>query len=89
MQVSKPLATFGFHFCVTIFVGLSIYGIIRYLNEGLKQSDSLLAAALYAAFILASITGIGFFGMQADRRRQEEARNSPPPNPVRPKKKKS
>ncbi len=88
MQVPKPLAIFGFHFCVTIFVGLSIYGIIRYLNEGLQQSDSLLAAGAYAAAILASITGIGFFGMQADRRRQEEVKNSPPPVPATPKRKK-
>jgi hypothetical protein len=88
MQVPKPLAIFGFHFCVTIFVGLSIYGVLRYLNEGLQQSDSLLATGSYAAVVLASIAGIGFFGREADRRKQEEVKNSPPPSPVPPKKRK-
>jgi hypothetical protein len=89
MQVPKPLAIFGFHFCVTIFVGLSIYGIIRYLNEGLQQADSTLGTAAFAAVILASIVGIGFFGTQADRRRQEEVKNSPTPAPLSTKKKKT
>lgn len=89
MQVPKPLAIFGFHFCVTIFVGLSIFGIIRYLSEGLQQADSTLATAAYAAAILATIVGIGFFGTQADRRRQEEVKNSPTPAPVSTKKKKT
>jgi hypothetical protein len=72
MQVSKPLAIFGFHFCTTIFIGLSAYGIFRYLDEGLLQSDSLVAAGSYASLILASIAGIAFFGREADRRRAEE-----------------
>jgi hypothetical protein len=66
MQVPKQLAIFGFHFCTTIFIGLSIYGVLRYLNEGLVQTDSLLAAGSYAAVVLASIAGIGFFGREAD-----------------------
>ena len=72
MQVSKQLAIFGFHFCTTIFIGLSVYGVLRYLNEGLQQSDSFVAAGSYAALILASIAGIAFFGREADRRRAEE-----------------
>jgi hypothetical protein len=78
MQVPKPLAIFGFHFCTTIFIGLSAYGVLRYLNEGLQQSDSLLATGSYAAVVLASIAGIGFFGREADRRKAEETRKSPP-----------
>ncbi len=78
MQVSKPFAVFGFHFCSTVFIGLSVYGIARYLNEGLLQTDSFLAAASYAAVILGSIAGICFFGREADRRRAEELRKSPP-----------
>ena len=78
MQVSKPVAIFGFHFCSTVFIGLSVYGIARYLNEGLLQTDSFLAAASYAAVILGSIAGICFFGREADRRRAEELRKSPP-----------
>ena len=72
MQVPKQLAIFGFHFCTTIFIGLSLYGVLRYLNEGLQQSDSFVAAGSYAALILASIAGIAFFGREADRRRAEE-----------------
>jgi hypothetical protein len=73
MRVSKPMAIFGFHFCTTIFIGLSAYGLFRYLDEGLLQSDSFLAAGSYAAAVLAAIAGIGFFGREADRRRAEEA----------------
>lgn len=78
MRISKPFAIFGFHFCATVFIGLSAYGILRYLNEGLQQVDSLFAAASYAAVVLASIGGICLFGREADRRKAEELRNSPP-----------
>jgi hypothetical protein len=79
MQVSKPIAIFGFHFCSTIFIGLSAYGIFRYLDAGLLQPDSFLAAASYAAVILGSIAGICFFGREADRRRAEEMKKPVPP----------
>jgi hypothetical protein len=78
MQVPKPIAIFGFHFCTTVFIGLSAYGIFRYMNEGLQQVDSLFAAATYAAAILVSVGGICIFGREADRRRAEELRNAPP-----------
>jgi hypothetical protein len=84
MQVPKHLAIFGFHFCATIFIGLSAYGVIRYLNEGLLQTDSLFAAAAYAGVIVLSIAGICVFGREADRRRTEEIRAAlpvvPPPS---------
>lgn len=79
MQVSKPFAIFGFHFCATVFIGLSAYGIFRYLDAGLLQPDSFLEAASYAAVILGSIAGICFFGREADRRRAEELKNPVPP----------
>jgi hypothetical protein len=82
MQVSKPIAIFGFHFCSTIFIGLSAYGIFRYLDAGLLQPDSFLAAASYAAVILGSIAGICFFGREADRRRAEELKKPVPPRPA-------
>jgi len=82
MQVSKPIAIFGFHFCSTIFIGLSAYGIFRYLDAGLLQPDSFLAAASYAAVILGSIAGICFFGREADRRRSEEMNKPVPPRSV-------
>jgi hypothetical protein len=88
VRVTKPFAIFGFHFCTTIFIGLSLYGVVRYVNEGLLQSDSLLAAGSYAAVILASIAGIGFFGREADRRKNEEVKKSPPAAPASPKKRK-
>jgi hypothetical protein len=78
MQVSKPIAIFGFHFCSTIFIGLSAYGIFRYLDAGLLQPDSFLEAASYAAIILGSIAGICFFGREADRRRAEEMKKPVP-----------
>jgi len=78
MQVTKPLAIFGFHFCTTIFIGLSAYGVLRYLNEGIQQTDSLVAAGSYAAVLLASIAGIAFFGREADRRRSEEVQKQDP-----------
>jgi len=84
VQVSKPMAIFGFHFCVTIFVGLCIYGIVLYLSEGLLRSDSLLSMVSYAIFILASMAGICFFGKEADQRRAEEIRTAiqkPLPSP--------
>ncbi len=74
MRVSKPIAIFGFHFCSTVFIGLSAYGLVRYLDEGLLKPDSLLAAGGYAAAILISIAGICVFGREADRRKSEEVR---------------
>lgn len=82
MQVTKPIAIFGFHFCSTIFIGLSAYGIFRYLDAGLLQPDSFLEAAGYAAVILGSIAGICFFGREADRRRAEELKKPVPPRSV-------
>jgi hypothetical protein len=89
MQVPKPLAIFGFHFCSTVFIGLSAYGIFRYLDEGLLQPDSLFAAASFAGVILASIAGICFFGREADRRKAEETRKSLPAETIPAKKRKA
>lgn len=89
MRVPKPYAIFGYHFCVTIFIGLSLYGIVRYLNEGLLQTDSLPATAAYGAFVVASIAGICIFGREADRRKAEEiaaSKVAPPPSPRKKKK---
>ncbi len=89
MQVPKPFAIFGFHFCSTIFIGLSAYGIFRYLDEGLLQPDTFLAAASYAAVILGSIAGIAFFGREADLRRAEEVQRQDPAAVLPKKKRKS
>lgn len=76
MRVPKPMAIFGFHFCSTVFIGLSAYGLVRYLDEGLLKTDSLPAAGAYAAAILLSIAGICLFGREADRRKTEEVREA-------------
>lgn len=89
MQVPKYMAIFGFHFCVTVFIGLSLYGIVRYLNKGLLQTDSLLATASYATAVLASLAGICFFGKEADRRKAEEVANLPVAAPPPKKRKKA
>jgi hypothetical protein len=89
MKVPKPLAIFGFHFCTTIFIGLSAYGVLRYLSEGLQQPDSLVAAGSYAAVLLASIAGIAFFGREADRRSAEEVQKQGPAAVLPTKKRKS
>lgn len=91
MQVPKQLAIFGFHFCTTVFIGLCLYGVVRYMSEGLLQSDSIVAAAFYGLVVLASIAGICFFGREADRRKAEEIRAAPqtPPPPASKKKRRS
>jgi len=81
MRVPKPLAIAGFHFCVTIFVGLCLYGLLRYLNEGLLQTDSLFEMASYSIVVIASIVGFCFFGREADLRKAEEIRNAVPAPP--------
>jgi hypothetical protein len=91
MRVPKPLAIFGFHFCSTVFIGLSAYGVIRYMSEGLLVSDSLASSAFYASLVLASIAGICVFGREADRRKREEIAAIPaaPPKPAKRKKSKA
>ena len=86
MRVPKPLAIFGFHFCSTVFIGLSAYGLFRYLEEGLNQPDSLAAAGAYAGVILLSIAGICIFGREADRRKNEEIQAAALEAPTPPKK---
>lgn len=86
MQVPKQMAIFGYHFCVTVFIGLSLYGVVRYLNEGIVLTDSLYDSASYAAFVIASIVGICIFGREADRRKAEEIAASKLAPPLQPKK---
>ncbi|MBI5576222.1 MAG: hypothetical protein HY896_07635 [Deltaproteobacteria bacterium] len=89
MRVPKPFAIFGFHFCTTIFIGLSLYGVVRYMNEGLAVSDSFPASAAYASVVFVSVAGICFFGREADRRKREEVAATPAAPPKHaPKKKK-
>ncbi len=83
MQAPKWLAVVGFHFCTTAFVGLSVYGAVLYLTEGLQHPGSLFATVSYAAAVVASGVGICFFGREKDRHMAEESRAAaPPPRPA-------
>ncbi len=87
MQAPKWLAVVGFHFCTTVFVGLSVYGAVLYLTEGLQHSESFLATASYAAAVGLSVVGICFFGKEKDRHMAEESRSSAPAPRPSPRKK--
>jgi hypothetical protein len=76
VRVSKKLAIFGFNLCASIFLGLSIYGILIYLESGSAPSGSLLSSGLFAGCILVCIAGVGYFGSQWDRRNAEETRDA-------------
>lgn len=82
MQVSKRIAVYGLNISMSVFVGFSVYGLLKYADGGIATPGSgipLPASVAIAALIAASIAGICFFGHQLDLRnlaayREEEAR---------------
>ena len=76
LQVPKRMAIHGLNVSMAVFVALSAYGLLLYYQEGADaaSSTSLPAALSYLAGIAACIAGIGFFGVQLDRRKAEERR---------------
>ncbi|MGB7629827.1 MAG: hypothetical protein WBM29_01955 [Candidatus Deferrimicrobium sp.] len=83
MQVSKRIAVVGLNVSMSVFVGISVYGFIKYAEGGFAaaQSTSSLATVVFSVLIVASIAGICFFGHQLDLRnlaihREEEARKA-------------
>ena len=83
MQVSKKVAAHGLNVSMAVFVGFSVFGLLKYTDGGFAsaRSTSLPSSVLIAVLILASIVGICFFGHQLDLRnladhRKEEARNA-------------
>ncbi|MGE5283955.1 MAG: hypothetical protein ACM3OG_03195 [Actinomycetota bacterium] len=84
MHVSKRVAVVGLNVSISVFVGFSVYGLLKYTDGGFGAPGSgvsLPASVAAAVLIVASIAGICFFGHQIDLRnlathREEEARKT-------------
>jgi len=83
LKVSKRFATHGLNVSMSVFVGIAVYGFLKYSEDGfaVALSTSALATVLFSVIIFASIVGICFFGHQLDLRnlaihREEEARKA-------------
>lgn len=76
MQVPKRMAIHGLNISFAVFTALSAYGLLLYLGGGAEaaKATTLLTTLSYLAGIVACIGGIGFFGVQLDRRKLEEHR---------------
>jgi hypothetical protein len=76
LQVSKRIALHGLNISMAVFTGLSAYGLLLYYEGGadVASATTLLTTLSYLAGIAACIAGIGFFGLQLDRRKSEERR---------------
>lgn len=88
MRVSKKLAITGFNLCASIFLGLCVYGLLMYSEDGNHSPGVILSSILFGALTLGCIGGICFFGAQWDRRNAEGSRDamrSPAPDPGKPK----
>ena len=70
------MAIHGLNISMAVFTGLSAYGLLLYFEGGADSAKvaSLLTTLSYLAVITACIAGIGFFGVQLDRRKSEERR---------------
>ena len=70
------MAIHGLNISMAVFTGLSAYGLLLYFEGGADaaKAASLLTTLSYLAGIAACIAGIGFFGVQLDRRKSEERR---------------
>jgi hypothetical protein len=71
------MAIHGLNVSMAVFTGLSAYGLLLYFDGGgsdVARATSLLTMLSYLAGIAACIAGIGFFGVQLDRRKSEERR---------------
>ena len=70
------MAIHGLNISMAVLTGLSAYGIFLYYEGGADaaKAATLLATLSYLAGIAACIAGIGFFGVQLDRRKSEELR---------------
>jgi len=68
------MAIHGLNISMAVFTALSAYGLLLYYEGGSEaaKATSLLAMLSYLAAIVACIAGIGFFGLQLDRRKSED-----------------
>ncbi len=76
MQVSKRMAIHGLNISMAVFTALSAYGFLLYYEGGADaaKAATLLSTLSFLLAIVACIAGIGFFGVQLDRRKSEERR---------------
>jgi hypothetical protein len=63
------MAIHGLNISMAVFIGLSAYGFLLYYEGG---ADTAGATTLLTT--LSYLAGIGFFGVQLDRRKSEERR---------------
>lgn len=70
------MALHGLNISMAVFTAFSAYGLLLYYEGGADaaKSTDLLTTLSYLAGIFACIAGIGFFGVQLDRRKSEERR---------------
>jgi hypothetical protein len=70
------MAIHGLNISIAVFTALSAYGLLLYYEGGAEaaKSTTLLTTLSYLAGIVVCIAGIGFFGVQLDRRKSEERR---------------
>jgi len=70
------MAIHGLNISMAVFTALSAYGLLLYYEGGADaaKSTTLLIMLSYLAAIAACIAGIGFFGVQLDRRKSEDRR---------------
>ena len=70
------MAIHGLNISMAVFTGLSAYGFLLYFEGGADaaRATTLPTMLSYLAGIAACIAGIGFFGVQLDRRKSEERR---------------
>jgi hypothetical protein len=70
------MAIHGLNVSMAVFTGLSAYGLLLYFEGGADaaKTTTLPTMLSYLAGIVACIAGIGFFGVQLDRRKSEERR---------------
>jgi len=70
------MAIHGLNISMAVFTGLSAYGLLLYFEGGADaaKATTLPTTLSYLAGIAVCIAGIGFFGVQLDRRKSEERR---------------
>ena len=68
------MAVHGLNISMAVFTALSAYGLLLYYEGGADAAGAttLPTTLSYLAGIAACIAGIGFFGVQLDRRKAED-----------------
>jgi hypothetical protein len=68
------MALHGLNVSMAVFTGISAYGLLLYFDSGLSAAIATppMTTFLLGAGIVGSISGICFFGVQLDRRKDED-----------------